>query len=109
MYLYIGEKQKAMYPTKRPHSVTANYILDYKSYKMAKYEVTISLLSSAARGTLLPPPETVRGKTLVMIRVDKIGLKEAAQYIDPFLTVSVKGRVGGCPVYRPLPHSLCQR
>ncbi|XP_025106112.1 axin interactor, dorsalization-associated protein-like [Pomacea canaliculata] len=45
-------------------------------------------------GSLLPRPLPVAGMTLLTVWVEKIGLKDVAQYIDPFLTVSVKDAEG---------------
>ncbi|KAK7468199.1 hypothetical protein BaRGS_00036560 [Batillaria attramentaria] len=46
------------------------------------------------RGNLLPRPLPVAGMTLLTVHVEQIGLKDAAEYIDPFLTVSVKDSTG---------------
>ncbi|CAH1791255.1 unnamed protein product [Owenia fusiformis] len=46
--------------------------------------------NNKARGTLLPIPDPVQGKTLCSIRIEKIGLKDATQYLDTFMSVSVK-------------------
>jgi hypothetical protein len=48
----------------------------------------------SGRGSLLPRPLPMAGKTLLTVRVEKIGLKDASQFIDPFITVSVKGQSG---------------
>lgn len=48
----------------------------------------VSLLS----GTLLPRLPSEPGMTLLTIRIEKIGLKDAGQCIDPYITVSVKGK-----------------
>ncbi|XP_019321245.1 axin interactor, dorsalization-associated protein isoform X2 [Panthera pardus] len=42
-------------------------------------------------GTLLPRLPSEPGMTLLTIRIEKIGLKDAGQCIDPYITVSVKG------------------
>lgn len=47
--------------------------------------------SETGRGSLLPRPLPVAGMTLLTVRVEQIGLKDASQFIDPFFTVSVKG------------------
>ena len=57
----------------------------YYNYKTIRGSIT-------ANGTLLPPPEMVPGKTLVTMRIEEIGLKDASQYIDPFITITVKGQ-----------------
>lgn len=52
-----------------------------------------SLLAAAGNitgGTLLPK-QIFPGKTAVTIRIDKIKLKDATSYIEPFFTVTVKG------------------
>ncbi|XP_076464156.1 axin interactor, dorsalization-associated protein-like isoform X2 [Babylonia areolata] len=46
------------------------------------------------RGSLLPRPLPVVGMTLLTVRVEQLGLKDASQFIDPFLTVSVKDNQG---------------
>lgn len=43
-------------------------------------------------GTLLPRLPSEPGMTLLTIKIEKIGLKDAGQCIDPYITVSVKGR-----------------
>ena len=49
-------------------------------------------------GNLLPPISPAPGKTALTVRIEKMGIKHAADYIDPFITVSVKGNSGGWPV-----------
>ncbi|XP_040286413.1 axin interactor, dorsalization-associated protein isoform X1 [Bufo bufo] len=44
----------------------------------------------AIQGTLLPRLPSEPGMTLLTIRIEKIGLKDAGQCIDPYMTVSVK-------------------
>ncbi|XP_068135783.1 axin interactor, dorsalization-associated protein isoform X1 [Hyperolius riggenbachi] len=44
----------------------------------------------AVQGTLLPRLPSEPGMTLLTIRIEKIGLKDAGQCIDPYITVSVK-------------------
>ncbi|XP_077892709.1 axin interactor, dorsalization-associated protein-like [Ictidomys tridecemlineatus] len=41
-------------------------------------------------GTLLPRLPSEPGMTLLTIRIEKIGLKDAGQCIDPYITVSIK-------------------
>ena len=43
-------------------------------------------------GSLLPKPVPYGGLPMLTIRVEKIGIKDAASFIDPFITVTVKGR-----------------
>jgi hypothetical protein len=50
--------------------------------------IVVSLLP----GTLLPRLPSEPGMTLLTIRIEKIGLKDAGQCIDPYITVSVKGK-----------------
>lgn len=50
------------------------------------------IFPSSASGSLLPAPVPVRGETLVAVKIEKIGLKEPAQYLDSYITVSVKGK-----------------
>ncbi|XP_064622486.1 axin interactor, dorsalization-associated protein-like [Lineus longissimus] len=47
-----------------------------------------------SHGSLLPQPIPQEGMTTVTVRIEKIGLKEAAQFIDSFITVSVKDSHG---------------
>ncbi|XP_059838636.1 axin interactor, dorsalization-associated protein isoform X1 [Mobula hypostoma] len=44
----------------------------------------------AVEGTLLPRLPSEPGMALLTIKIEKIGLKDAGQCIDPYLTVSVK-------------------
>ncbi|CAH2253992.1 axin interactor, dorsalization-associated isoform X1 [Pelobates cultripes] len=44
----------------------------------------------AIQGTLLPRLPSEPGMTLLTIKIEKIGLKDAGQCIDPYMTVSVK-------------------
>uniref|UniRef100_A0A8U7M736 Axin interactor, dorsalization associated n=1 Tax=Corvus moneduloides TaxID=1196302 RepID=A0A8U7M736_CORMO len=44
----------------------------------------------ANKGTLLPRLPSEPGMTLLTINIEKIGLKDAGQCIDPYITVSVK-------------------
>ncbi|XP_038616829.1 axin interactor, dorsalization-associated protein isoform X1 [Tachyglossus aculeatus] len=45
-------------------------------------------------GTLLPRLPSEPGMTLLTIKIEKIGLKDAGQCIDPYITVSVKDMNG---------------
>lgn len=47
-------------------------------------------------GTLLPRLPSEPGMTLLTIKIEKIGLKDAGQCIDPYITVSVKGNFFSC-------------
>uniref|UniRef100_A0A669EUP0 Axin interactor, dorsalization associated n=1 Tax=Oreochromis niloticus TaxID=8128 RepID=A0A669EUP0_ORENI len=47
-----------------------------------------------APGTLLPRLPSEPGMTLLTIRIEKIGLKDAGQCIDPYMTISVKDANG---------------
>ncbi|KAM5165384.1 axin interactor, dorsalization-associated protein isoform 1-T1 [Mantella aurantiaca] len=47
-------------------------------------------ISGGILGTLLPRLPSEPGMTLLTIRIEKIGLKDAGQCIDPYITVSVK-------------------
>ncbi|KAG8518235.1 Axin interactor, dorsalization-associated protein [Galemys pyrenaicus] len=49
-----------------------------------------SLFLSLLPGTLLPRLPSEPGMTLLTLRIEKIGLKDAGQCIDPYITVSVK-------------------
>ncbi|XP_071323845.1 axin interactor, dorsalization-associated protein isoform X1 [Trachinotus anak] len=44
----------------------------------------------ASQGTLLPRLPSEPGMTLLTIKIEKIGLKDAGQCIDPYMTISVK-------------------
>ncbi|XP_019713370.1 axin interactor, dorsalization-associated protein isoform X1 [Hippocampus comes] len=48
----------------------------------------------ASQGTLLPRLPSEPGMTLLTIRIEKIGLKDAGQCIDPYMTISVKDSNG---------------
>ena len=50
--------------------------------------IAVSLLP----GTLLPRLPSEPGMMLLTIKIEKIGLKDAGQCIDPYITVSVKGQ-----------------
>ncbi|XP_061407370.1 axin interactor, dorsalization-associated protein [Lethenteron reissneri] len=52
--------------------------------------VTSHVFNARPSGTLLPRLPSEPGMTLLTIRIDKIGLKDAGQCIDPYITVSVK-------------------
>ena len=47
--------------------------------------------SNGGNGTVLPRPLPVSGMTLLSVTIDKISLKDAGQYLDPFISVSVRG------------------
>lgn len=47
----------------------------------------------SSSGTLLPRLPSEPGMTLLTIKIEKIGLKDAGQCIDPYITVSVKGTI----------------
>ncbi|KAJ7988021.1 hypothetical protein DPEC_G00319310 [Dallia pectoralis] len=49
---------------------------------------------SRGPGTLLPRLPSEPGMSLLTIKIDKIGLKDAGQCIDPYITVSVKDSTG---------------
>ncbi|XP_014669499.1 PREDICTED: axin interactor, dorsalization-associated protein B-like isoform X2 [Priapulus caudatus] len=46
------------------------------------------------QGTLLPRIALRAGKTVLSIYVEKIGIKNASELIDPYLTVSVRDKLG---------------
>ncbi|XP_077409349.1 axin interactor, dorsalization-associated protein isoform X2 [Vanacampus margaritifer] len=48
----------------------------------------------ASQGTLLPRLPSEPGMTLLTIRIEKIGLKDAGQCIDPYMTISAKDSNG---------------
>eukprot|EP00759_Apiculatamorpha_spiralis_P001523 PhF_6_TR10554/c0_g1_i12/m.16773 len=41
-------------------------------------------------GKLLPPPRVARGDVVAKLIIEKIGLKDAPTYLEPFITVSVR-------------------
>lgn len=56
----------------------------------------IGIPTSAIRptGRLLPRLPHERGMTELTVRIEKIGLKDASNYLDPFITISVKDGSG---------------
>lgn len=63
--------------------------------KIFTLELLVELIFIAVAllpGTLLPRLPSEPGMTLLTIRIEKIGLKDAGQCIDPYITVSVKGK-----------------
>lgn len=54
--------------------------------------VGLTFFAVLLSGTLLPRLPSEPGMTLLTIRIEKIGLKDAGQCIDPYITVSVKGK-----------------
>lgn len=48
----------------------------------------------ASEGTLLPRLPSEPGMTLLTVRIEKIGLKDAGQCIDPYMSISVKDANG---------------
>lgn len=44
-----------------------------------------------AKGSLLPRPLAYSGMKVLTVKIEKIGLKDATQFIEPYITVSVKG------------------
>ncbi|WAR18933.1 AIDA-like protein [Mya arenaria] len=46
------------------------------------------------RGSLLPEPVSFGGRPVLTIRIVKIGLKDAKQYIDPYMSIYVKDSQG---------------
>jgi hypothetical protein len=52
----------------------------------------MSISNGSKGGTLLPPPPpSLDGGVQLTINIEKIGLKNAAQYLEPFLTIQVIG------------------
>mmetsp|Transcript_17751 Transcript_17751/g.29189 ORF Transcript_17751/g.29189 Transcript_17751/m.29189 type:complete len:301 (-) Transcript_17751:641-1543(-) len=49
--------------------------------------------ASILGGSLLPPP-TSKGGTSIVVNIEKIGLKDAEKYIDPFISIMVAGEDG---------------
>uniref|UniRef100_T1ILS1 C2 Aida-type domain-containing protein n=1 Tax=Strigamia maritima TaxID=126957 RepID=T1ILS1_STRMM len=48
-------------------------------------------MRGSLQGSLLPQPSRQAGKTYLTIKIEKIGLKDAIDLTDPFITVSIKG------------------
>lgn len=46
---------------------------------------------SFSTGTLLPRLPSEPGMTLLTLKIEKIGLKDAGQCIEPYMTISVRG------------------
>ena len=44
------------------------------------------------QGNLLSPPSYKPGRTYLTIHVNKIGIKDPHNYIDPFIEISIKGK-----------------
>lgn len=53
-------------------------------------------------GTLLPRLPSEPGMSLLTIKIQKIGLKDAGQCIDPYMTISVKGKRGSSQILSSL-------
>lgn len=49
---------------------------------------------SRAKGSLLPRPLAYSGMKVLTVKIEKIGLKDATQFIEPYCTVSVKDMMG---------------
>ncbi|PRP74053.1 axin interactor, dorsalization-associated protein-like [Planoprotostelium fungivorum] len=48
-------------------------------------------VEAPANGTLLPPPpDPIEGQTYLTLNIEKVGLKNATQFLDPFLTISLR-------------------
>jgi len=45
-------------------------------------------------GSLLPQPVMERGKTYILLKIEKIAIKDAQELIDPYLTISVRNLSG---------------
>lgn len=43
-------------------------------------------------GNLLPQPSYKPGRTYLIIHINKIGIKDPHNYIDPFIEISIKGK-----------------
>ena len=57
-----------------------------------RHEANYKIFYFLVKGSLLPKPVPYGGLPMLTIRVEKIGIKDAASFIDPFITVTVKGR-----------------
>eukprot|EP00761_Pharyngomonas_kirbyi_P000792 gb/GECH01000793.1/.p1 GENE.gb/GECH01000793.1/~~gb/GECH01000793.1/.p1 ORF type:complete len:278 (+),score=53.14 gb/GECH01000793.1/:1-834(+) len=51
--------------------------------------------SETSSSHLLPPPDVPSGSTLLTIQIEKIGLKDAPRYVEPFITISAYDDQGG--------------
>lgn len=64
------------------------YTTDLKLYSPYKFGILVLLFST---GTLLPRLPSEPGMTLLTLKIEKIGLKDAGQCIEPYMTISVRG------------------
>ena len=48
-------------------------------------------ISHSVQGNLLSQPSYKPGQTYLIINVNKIGIKDPLNYIDPFIEISIKG------------------
>ncbi|XP_062614451.1 axin interactor, dorsalization-associated protein B-like [Saccostrea cucullata] len=57
-------------------------------------EVDDDKQGSRAKGSLLPRPLAYSGMRVLTVKIERIGLKDATQYIEPYITVSVRDATG---------------
>ncbi|XP_061174465.1 axin interactor, dorsalization-associated protein B-like [Saccostrea echinata] len=57
-------------------------------------EVDDEKQGSRAKGSLLPRPLAYSGMKVLTVKIERIGLKDATQYIEPYITVSVRDATG---------------
>lgn len=68
----------------------AKYRGDVEEEAAPLQTVSSSLKGGGGGGTLLPPPPpSLDGGVQLSIQIEKIGLKNAVQYLDPFITIQV--------------------
>ncbi|KAL4237773.1 hypothetical protein ACF0H5_002485 [Mactra antiquata] len=83
-----------------PVDVVAAQLTDRKSslpthqYQLPELDNDEERQPLRERGSLLPEPVSLIGKPVLTIRILKIGLKDAKQYIDPYISVYVKDNQG---------------
>lgn len=67
---------------------------------------SVTQLSSSTYNSLLPRLTAGVGETLVTLRIEKIGLKNAANHIDPYISISCKD-ISGVDVCTPQKTPVC--
>jgi len=70
---------------------------DERFSSSAGNENAVNGIEDVARGrigSLLPMPVMEKGKTYISLKMEKIGLKDASDFMDPYLTISVKNMSG---------------
>jgi len=71
------------------------YLTLFICYSIVAASSPLAVAPSMKGGTLLPPPPSaLDGGAHLTIHIEKIGLKAAVQYLDPFIAVSVLDKNG---------------